>query len=71
WQGCALPTELFPHYVATIFPDCECKYMANILFCKIFRKNFSKIFTFSIFNPSEGVFLRRLVLLLRKNTTFV
>ena len=53
------------------FPDCECKYMAKNLFCKIFRKKNAKNFTFSIFYPSDGVFLRCIVHHSRKNATFV
>ena len=46
WQGCALPTELFPHCAPELaFRDC--KYIRNILFCKIFPKKYRRI----RFNP--------------------
>ena len=39
-QGCALPTELFPHLLRTLrhlYWFCECKYKANIF---IVQENF-------------------------------
>ena len=44
WQGCALPTELFPHYftlqLRDIRPDCECKDIPNFSVSKFFGHNF-------------------------------
>ena len=45
WQGCALPTELFPHCrfrsgSATCFPDCECKDRAKFFTVQIFWRKF-------------------------------
>ena len=36
WQGCALPTELFPHMTPK-FAARECKYIPKFRFCKILR----------------------------------
>ena len=48
WQGCALPTELFPRIFALqpLFPDCECKdrgfYFNHQTFLKLFSKKMHK-----------------------------
>ena len=42
-QGCALPTELFPHLLRTLrhlYRFCECKYKANIF---ILQTKYEKI----------------------------
>ena len=46
WQGCALPTELFPPVYCLQPFDCECKGTPNILFCKFFANFFSKFLNF-------------------------
>ena len=55
WQGCALPTELFPQYVSPSAKEAfnlpfrhpklafrDCKYKLKNLFCKIFRRILSQ-----------------------------
>ena len=45
WQGCALPTELFPqkYYYLRLQPfDCGCKGTSFFLFCKFFCVNITK-----------------------------
>ena len=39
WQGCALPTELFPHFLtlqSKVTPNCECKDIAKNFISKTF-----------------------------------
>ena len=59
WQGCALPTELFPHsyaivskslMISNVLLNCECKGSAFNLIGKTFTGKFS---------PSKSIFLQR------------
>ena len=48
-QGCALPTELFPHYLELckpFYPFCECKYRANIFTVQEIYKKFAFLIYF-------------------------
>ena len=50
WQGCALPTELFPHYVyLQTLLLCECKYM-NYFFNLDYLKNY-----FFVYNSLQAI----------------
>ena len=54
WQGCALPTELFPHYVFEprhLYRFCECKGSSFFSFSKTFCKKITKKSHFLCFCP--------------------
>ena len=64
-QGCALPTELFPHLIERGKPFvsfCECKYRAKKItvqeICEKNWKNFKKFLFLPFFTPFGGLFRR-------------
>ena len=58
WQGCALPTELFPQSIPAprkpLFPAFrDCKYKPKNLFCKIFRRILSQNYSCAARNEKK------------------